>query len=758
MINIKNILIIIKKELRAYFNSPTAYIVLITFLILWEFLFFRSVFQIGQASLQMLFLFLPWLLLLLIPSLTMASFSEEKNQGTLEFLLTHPLKDLELLLGKFFSIFIFTQITFAFILPIALSLNSFGNLDFGIIFGQYLACSFLASILIALGIFISSLLKSQVASLLLTIVASFFLIAVGFELITYNLPLFLAPILENFSALSHFESMARGVLDIRDIWYFVSANIIFLFATYLVLFRRKLSSRSLILRKHKINLAIIIVIFTASNLLSSYIPGRIDLTQNRIYTLSPATKAVLNNLEPQVNIILFVSNKLPPDFQPIMRRTKDLLRDYKVLGKGKVLIKQQNPQSDPEILTRAQEFGIQEVRFDIVSQEERQIKNGFFGLTVSVEEDYESIPFIQDTADLEYKLTSFIKKLTTSEKKKIVFLSGHGEKNLSTDLRILNQELEKQFKVEEILINDENLSAIPEDAKALVIAGPNQEIDSKNRAAISDFIEKGGAVLFLIDAVLINPEAMQAIPNEQSFSEFLVEYGVEVKKDIVYDLRSNETVRFGGGMFNMLLAYPLWPKVGPAEKDSILTSKIESLILSWASSINLDEDKIEQKGFKLEKLLATTKYGGKQFVQKESIEGQEEIEFFSLDPQQRFSQQNLGQQITAVSLTQTKEAGKDARLIVVGDSDFLSDQFLNYSPENLGFGIEVVSFLAQEESLAEIQLKQIAKRNLVFENQTQVMMIKYGNMALAFVLPFVFGSFWLIRRRGLRRFNYDSRM
>ena len=122
MISFKNIWTIAKKELRAYFDGPTAYVVLAVFLFLWEFLFFRDAFLVGDASLRNLFGVLPWLCIVLVPAITMATISQEKNEGTLEFLLTHPLRDLELILGKFVGATAFLGVALAFALPIAASL------------------------------------------------------------------------------------------------------------------------------------------------------------------------------------------------------------------------------------------------------------------------------------------------------------------------------------------------------------------------------------------------------------------------------------------------------------------------------------------------------------------------------------------------------------------------------------------------------------------------------------------------------------
>lgn len=744
-LSLKNISTITKKELRAYFNSPTAYIIIVVFLILWEFLFFRNAFLVGEASVRILFDYLPWLFLLLVPAITMGSISQEKSEGTLELLLTHPIKDAELIAGKFLAAVLFVATVLLFVLPISASFSFFGNLDWGVVFGQYLGGVFLAAVLIALGIFVSSFFASQVSSLLVAVAASFFLIIAGFEIVTARLPLFLAPIIERLSALSHFDSMARGVIDLRDIWYFFSVVLIFLSLTYLQLLKRRFGNRQLLYRSYKLGILLFIGIVILSNVVGSRIPGRLDLTQNRIYTLSEATKKTLRNLNDVVNVTLFASSELPAQFQPVLRDTKDILRDYQTFGQGNVIVAYKDPGSDPQVAQEARLLGISEVQFNVIGQEEFKLKKGYLGLTVSYADKTESIPFLKDTAGVEYQLTSFIRQLTTTEKKKVAFLVGHGEKSISRDYKIVSKELKKQFDLEEASLGEDSKS-LPEGTAVLVVAGPTEEIDEKTRSVVQNFLSSGGSALFLIDTLQINPRLLTASLNSNSFADFLKEYGVDVQQDIVYDLRLNETINFSGGMINLLVPYPFWPRVVSSDAASI-TSRIESMVIPWASSISIDKDVLSKSGYDASVLFTTTKFGGRQ------------TDSFVVSPESQLPQKDLGPQIVALSLTgrEDPQATKTGRMIIVGDSDFISDQFVQSMPENAAFAVEAISWLGQEESLAGIQIKQKAERRLLFENGTQLAVVKYGNMLFAFLVPIGFGAFRLIRRRRLRKFSYSSR-
>lgn len=740
--NLKNIFTIIKKELKGYFDNPTAYITLIVFLILWEFLFFRGAFLSGESSLRSLFSLLPWLFLFLIPAITMGSVSQEKKDGTIEFLLTRPLKDIELVIGKFLAGFVFAAITLLFVFPIAWSFSNHGNFDWGALFGQYLGGLFMAGVLIALGVFVSSIFLSQVSALLVSIAASFLLIVAGYGLVTERMPLLLAPFLEQLSVSTHFESMSRGVIDLRDVWYFLSAVAVFLSLAYLGLVKRRYGNNKKAYHNYQIGIYLFVGIAVLTNGLSARIPGRIDLTKNKTYTLSESSKKILGDLDDVVNVDFYASEKLPAQMQPVLRDTADVLRDYKTFGKGNIILSQKDPASDEKISKEAASLGIREMQFNVVSQEEFQVKNGYLGLAVSYGGVHEVISFIQSTNDLEYQLTSFIRKLTSKDKKKIGFLAGHGEKSLFENYGLLKKELDKQFEVQDIAGSGgegkegaKKKLEIPDDISAIAIAGANTEISGEEKKAIADFINKGKSAIFLVDTVSITPQMLMASANKNSLAGFIEEnYGVKVNEDMIYDLRSNEVLGFG----SFFLPYPFWARVQVSEQSSPIASKIESVTLPWSSSISFNDGKLKESGFAKTDLLKTTKFAGAQ------------TGTFDLKPDQSFSKDNLGEKIAAVSLE--KEGG--SRILVAGDSDFLADDILKNSSDNLAFGMESFSWVAQDESIAGIKIRNNEQGKLIFENQGDAEAVKFGNLGLAFAAPFVVGFFRIYRRRKMQAKPY----
>jgi ABC-type uncharacterized transport system involved in gliding motility auxiliary subunit len=236
------------------------------------------------------------------------------------------------------------------------------------------------------------------------------------------------------------------------------------------LLKRKYGNRRDYYWSYQIGIVLFIAIAVVSNVVGSRIPGRIDLTKNQKYSLSAATKKTLQEVPDIVTITLYASSKLPSQLTPVVRDIRDILRDFSQYGKGNIQVITKDPSNNPQVAGEATERGVREVQFNVIGQEEFQLKTGYVGMVLSYGDKHEAIPLIQQTDDLEYQLTSLISKLTTKEKKTIAFLSGHGEKSIDSDYQSLSTELQKQFNVKTVTIDTKN-PTIASDASALVIVG-----------------------------------------------------------------------------------------------------------------------------------------------------------------------------------------------------------------------------------------------------------------------------------------------
>ncbi|MGD9200199.1 MAG: ABC transporter permease subunit [Chitinispirillia bacterium] len=225
----RSIITIFLKEFKAYFFSPIAYVFITVYLVVTNFLFFQGFFIINQADMRGYFSLLPWLFLIFVPAVTMRSWAEEKKGKTLELLLTWPVKDIEVVIGKFLASFCFLAISLLLSITIPITISILGNPDGGPIWGGYLGALLLGAAYLSIGLWISSITENQIVAFIVGVVATFCLFMVGNPFITMLAPSAIVPLLTFLGIGNHFESIGRGVIDSRDIIYYLSVISFFLF-------------------------------------------------------------------------------------------------------------------------------------------------------------------------------------------------------------------------------------------------------------------------------------------------------------------------------------------------------------------------------------------------------------------------------------------------------------------------------------------------------------------------------------------------
>jgi len=236
---------IFKRELSGYFSSPVAYVFIVIFLILSGFFTFyvSHFFEIGQADLRSFFEWHPWLYMFLVPAIAMRLWSEERRSGTIELLLTLPITVTEAVLGKFLAAWIFIGISLALTFPIVVTVIYLGNPDLGTILCAYMGSFLLAGAFLSIGIMTSSLTRSQVISFIMAVVGCLFFVLAGYPPVTEVLsgwaPVWLLNTVYELGFLPHFNSITRGVLDFRDLIYYLSVIIFMLFVNGVVLQNRR---------------------------------------------------------------------------------------------------------------------------------------------------------------------------------------------------------------------------------------------------------------------------------------------------------------------------------------------------------------------------------------------------------------------------------------------------------------------------------------------------------------------------------------
>jgi len=783
----RNLWTIVRKELRNYFDHPTAYILLVVFLVINFFFYFRSAFLLAEASVRPLFDLLPWILLFFIPAATMGALAEERRHGTLEVTLSHPIREHQFMLGKYFGNLLFIAIALAGTLLVPILLLLGGMPDFGVIVAQYIGSLLLAAGMAAVGIAASALTRNQITAFIVGTAVIFLFILTGTELVQIGLPGWLAGPVGQLAILTHFTNVARGVIDLRDVVYFVAFAAAFLALGYWLLLRDRLSHGSRLYRNLRLGTATIVAIAVVANLFGSHIPGRLDLTAEKLYTLSPGTRAILGDLDDVVTISLFVSRELPVQVQPLERDVSDVLRDFERYGRGNIQIVRKHPDQSDEVRRESQQLGITPVQFNVVRREELQLKQGWLGLAVQYADSAEVIPFVGDIRDLEYQLAANVWRLTRTGTPKVAFVTGHGERT-QTDFGAFSRELARTYELSSVDLSQED-AALDADLDAIVVAGPRQALDERSRALLRTYLAGDGRAFYLSEGADVNLRFLFASATPDSARDFSDEFGVRVNGDLVYDLRSNESISVPGEVFNYIVSYPFWVRALPAAEHAI-TRNLNSVTLAWPSSL----DTLATRGDReFIPLLTTSPYAGQQrgtFQIRPDVElmydpATLEAHLLAVavqgavgagpapgEPAVSLAAEGAGDTLGAAEAADSlaQQAAPSAgprlldrqisagpprgRVVIVGDADFLSDQFLRNAPQNLIFALNALDWLTQTEALLAIRSKMPTPRPLVFESNLEMQALKYLNLIgvpLAFVL---FGAVRLVRRRRLTRREY----
>lgn len=731
-------------EWRRLLLSPASYLTFVFFLLLWFFLFFRQVFLIGESSLRLLFDYLPWLGIIVVPALTMGAIARERSGGTLEWLLTRPIKESELVLGKFLAILSFLSVLILMTVPLAVAFSQFSHFDWGIYVTQVIGAVLLLAAYCSIGLLVSATMKEQLSALLVSVVVLFGLTIMGFELVTSRLPQGIIPLVSQVSFMTHASAISRGVIDIRDVWFLVVASLVFLSLAVLALTRDRYGKQKRSYRPSQIFVLLLSSVLVLSIIFSEQVPGRIDLTSDKLFSLEPVSQQILSQLSEPVTITLYTSDSVPVQLRPVLRDVQDILRDYDRVGGDKVIVEIKNPSSDPSLAQEAAERGVQEVQFNQISQETFQVNSGYLGVSVGYQDQYLAIPFVQNQGGLEYQLTSLIAQLTGTNRKTVAVTAGHGEKSLFGELRIFNELLSRQYELQTVNLTEGENGKLAEGLQgfdSVVIVGPTGPFESSVLSELQNYASAGGSLLVLAEGVEVDPQQLAVAPAQHSVNQVLSPFGVGVKDNLVYDTVASETVRLGAGSVQYLVPYPWWVRA-TVGADTPLTQKENEILLPWSSEVGGTEMADQNQ---IISLVTTSPYAGS------SAAGA-----ISIDPNAQQQTSDLREFILGVAVEKQLSAAatQSSRLVLVGDSDVFSDGVLQNTPENASFALDTIAWLNRDTSLAPLKLKEGSSRSLLFSSPTQPMMIMGVLYGLSILLPTSLGCAVWFRRRRLRERVY----
>ena len=425
------ILRIARKEFAGFISSPVAYIFLGAFLAVTLYVFFwvETFFARNIADVRPLFEWMPLLLIFLVAAITMRMWAEERRSGTIEFLLTVPVTNLQLVLGKFAACLALIAVALLLTLPLPLVVNQLGPLDWGPVFGGYLATLLLAAAYAAIGLFVSSRSENQIVSLILTAAVCGLFYVLGSDGLTGLFDTRSAEILRLMGSGSRFNTITRGVIDLRDLYYYVSLIGIFLSLNIFALEQLRWAGNpgNALHRRWQLLTAFLVSGFFIGNLALAPVSWvRADLTRGNIYSISATTKDYLAQLEEPLLIRGYFSAQTHPLLAPLVPRLRDLIEEYAIAAEGGIQVEFIDPQQHPELEKEANEtYNIQPVPFQFADKYQANVVNSYFNILIQYGDQHEVLGFedlievrMQSEADLkvelrnpEYDLTRSIKRL-----------------------------------------------------------------------------------------------------------------------------------------------------------------------------------------------------------------------------------------------------------------------------------------------------------------------------------------------------------
>ena len=590
---------------------------------------------------------------------------------------------------------------------------------------------------VAIGLWASTATKNQVTAFILATSVSFALVFIGTPVVLYGLTPFLGTALSRLSVMGHFENVARGVIDLRDIVYFLSTAGLFVAMAVGLLVKQRLSEQRESYKRLRAGIAISLGLVVVTNLLGGNIGGRVDLTRESLYTLSSGSKETLDNLSDLVTLKLFISDELPSELQPTLRDVRDLISDMNRAGGDNLVVENLNPGDDLDVAAEARSLGIIENEFNVLRDDEFEVRRGWFGLALLYADQQEVIPFISGTADLEFRIASAISVMTTDKRPSVAFLTGLGALG-ENELPSLGRALMERYEVTSLDLSQEgDLGLDPENMDLVILAGPKEPVSEKKVNEIENFISEGGGALILVDKHQISLETPTTSLVTTGLEEFLQRQGIGVDEGLVMDYGSNSNISMGPqGLFNVVRPYPLWP-IGLKGSLHATTRDLNGLSAGWATAITI-ADSVEN----IERLWITTEAGGIQppnsLIMPDAL--------LQPDPD-GFQTVTLAVAIGGGETEPTTNDVREGRIIVVGDVDFLEESFIQVSPDNLIFAENAIDWLAQDEALIAIRSKTRTPPPIVFTSDFQKASLRWGNLIGVPLIIVIYGVMKVTGRR-----------
>ncbi|RZA00923.1 MAG: gliding motility-associated ABC transporter substrate-binding protein GldG [Sphingobacteriaceae bacterium] len=790
---------ILKKEITSYLSSLVAYVTIGVFLLVLGLLLWvfpdSSILEYGYATLENFFGTAPYLFMFLIPAITMRSLAEERKEGTFELLLTRPLTDWQIVIGKYLAA---VNIVLFALIPTLIYYYSVytlgapqGNIDTGGVIGSYIGLFLLGSAFAAIGLFASAVSKNQIVAFIIAVFLCFFFYS-GFDSLSNILSLQDLN-MQDMGINEHYQSISRGVLDTRDLAYFIVLTGLFIGLTLFALLKqRQKSLKDKTLFKLVAALVLVAVI-------SAFTFTRFDFTAEKRYTLSPISRNVMDSLPQQVKVIMYLQGDLTMGMKRLQRATSDLLTDLQAYSHGKLVVEYIDPLKDlpadqqDQVIHDLQVRGIEPTQLSIKTDEGMSSKvifpwamviaNGK-NMPVNLLYQQRQMTLSADEVinnsiqNLEYAFTASIKRAVNGGEQAIGFTTGHNELN-DNQLNDAIKSLSDGFIVGRV-----DLKTIPLDSLAkirmLVIPKPQLPFTELEKFKLDQYIMRGGRTLWAIDQVSAELDSMRRSGGDQlsfakqlNLDDQLFVYGVRINYDLIADLNCAQIPVSTGQNQIQLVPWLYYPVLLPQIKHPIVKN-LDGIHTEFVSTI----DVLDSKNVTKTPLLITSPYNKKLTVPHplslQSIEQAPDPKEFQSEQKvvgvllegkftSDFKNRPVPAGITGV-VTAINES-KATKMIVISDGDIFKNQvaadgvpyqlgFDQYSQETYGnknLLLNIADYLTDDSGLIELRTKEIKLRLL---NKASVRSEKLYWQIINTVLPLLLVLIFAIFQHYARRRKY----
>ena len=619
---------LVLKEIRSFFSSLLGYTVVAVFLLftslfLWLFPGGWNILDGGMATLDPFFAMAPWVLMFLIPAITMRSFAEEHRAGTLELLLTRPLTEGQVVLAKFFGAWAVSIAallpTLSFVLVMGMLGRPAWNLDLGAVWGSYLGLMVFSGALTGIGVVASSCtmqpLVAFLSAMLTSIVAYFgFGALADFAWLGSWEHAFVQLGME-----SHFDAMSHGRLDSRDVLYFVAWMALSVLVSRFVLALR----RGRVLREGTA-LLLSTAVLGVMIVLSQLVHGAVDLTAEKRHTLAEGTVALLEGLQDDVLVTCYLTGELPQEWMRLESEVESLLQRMAQASGGRLAFQfvdiydiddaQTIGQNEQALFERGLEF----TRIAFEDNGRQAFQTIWPGAMISFRGEESPVQFfgseipqadqamIQGSINtLEFNLASGIRNSTAFESKSIAILEGHGELE---DLAMIDlvSTLEEDHLVARVEL-DGRLNVLSEKLDGmryrtnrydlLIVAKPDSMFPEKDKVILDQFLMNGGRILWMVDPVLTDLDSLRqtketfGVENQIGLYDQLFDYGVRLNRNLIIDPQCAPILLDAGPMGNQrnmqLFNWYFAPLSMPLGTGHPITNNLDPIHFDFVSSLDL---------------------------------------------------------------------------------------------------------------------------------------------------------------------------